>query len=86
MDPRDAWDYTPGELLDAIDGYKARLETLGYFGYNLAQAVACFCFGSRRPSPWQVFPGMIEQEVMSDEAIFAALMGGMEEPECRQDG
>lgn len=86
MDPRNAWDYTPGELLDAIDGYRARLQTLGYFGYNLAQAVACFCLGSRRPEPWQVFPGMVRRETMSAEEIYAALMGGMEVPECGQDG
>nr|DAH20977.1 MAG TPA: hypothetical protein [Caudoviricetes sp.] len=80
MDPREAWDYTPGELLDAIEGYRARLEALGYFGYNLAQATAVFCFGGRRPEPWQAFPGLIQRRAMTDEEIWAELCGGFDGP------
>lgn len=72
-DPRAAWDYTPGELAELIRGYEKRQESIGFFGYNLAQCIVAMAFGRRRPEPWQAFPGMIAREEMTDEAIFAAL-------------
>lgn len=51
-DPREAWDYTPGELLELIRGYKVREKAKGYFGYNLAQCIASMILSKRRPEPW----------------------------------
>lgn len=72
-------------MLDAIEGYRARCKALGYFGYNLAQAAAAFCFGKNRPEPWQAFPGLIPREMMTAEEIWAALTGGPELPEDTEE-
>lgn len=72
-DPRDAWDYTPGELLELIRGYRTREKAKGYFGFNLAQCIASMMLSKRRPEPWQAFPGLIEYEIMSDETIWGVL-------------
>ena len=61
-DPRDAWDYTPGELLEYIRGYRERERRKGYFGYNLAVFIAGMLLGKLKPEPWQSFPGLIEHE------------------------
>lgn len=72
-DPRDAWDYTPGELLEYIRGYRERERRKGYFGYNLAVCIAGMLLGKRKPEPWQSFPGLIEHEEMDDDAIWGIL-------------
>ena len=72
-DPMAAWDYTPGELLALIDGYRQRQTERAYFGYNLAQCITAMCFAKRRPEPWEAFPGVIESRAMTDEEIWAAL-------------
>lgn len=86
-DPSSAWDYTPGELLALIDGYRQRQTERAYLSYNLAQCIAAMCFGKRRPEPWEAFPGLIEHKAMTDEEIWAALDGwasAMEASECAQ--
>lgn len=87
-DPREAWDYTPGELLELIRGYKVREKAKGYFGYNLAQCIASMVLSKRRPEPWQAFPGMIEYEAMTDDQIWGALDAWAEgvDDECEPEG
>lgn len=75
VDPREAWDYTPFELLEAIRGYRERQTDRAYLSYNLAQCIAAMCFAKRRPEPWQAFPGLIEYKPMTDEEIWSALLG-----------
>lgn len=85
-DPRDAWDYTPGELRELIRGWQVRQKEKGYFGFNLAQCIASMILSRRRPEPWEAFPGMIEYESMTDEQIWAALAGWAErEDQCEQE-
>lgn len=86
-DPRDAWDYTPFELLEIIRGYRERQEDKAYLCYNLAQCIAAMCFGKNRPAPWQAFPGVIEYQQMTDDQLWAAFeawanLGGAE---CGQE-
>lgn len=73
VDPRAAWDYTPGELLEYIRGFREREQRKGYFGYNLAVCIANMIFGKREIKPWQAFPGLIEQPEVSEEAMWQAL-------------
>lgn len=85
MDPKLAWDYTPGELLDYVEGYHRRREEMAYLLYDLAGAIAHACFGRSPLRPWDAFPGFIRQQetVMSDEDIYANCLAwaGMEEDE-----
>lgn len=87
-DPMAAWDYTPGELLALIDGYRQRQTERAYFGYNLAQCIAAMCFAKRRPEPWEAFPGVIEYRAMTDAEIWAALDAWAEGAgaACEQEG
>lgn len=82
-----AWDYTPGELLALIDGYRRRETERAYWGYNLAQCIAAMVWG-KRPEPWQAFPGAIEYNPMTDEEIWATLTAWAEgaETACEQAG
>ena len=76
LDPADAWDRTPGELLEYIEAYRARMERQAYMCFNLAQAIACMVLSADKPKPWDAFPGWIkpQAQVMSDEAIYAAVL------------
>lgn len=66
-----AWELTPGELVEYIDIFHQRMELQSYWGYNLAQCIACMTLGSYRPEPWQVFPGWIQREEMTEDELYA---------------
>lgn len=68
------WDRTPGELTEYINAFQKRMEILSYWGFNLAQGIASMALSSRRPEPWEVFPGWIRQEEMSEEQVAANML------------
>lgn len=70
----DAWDMTPGELMDTIEVFRRRMEIQCYYGYNLAQCAASMLRSSKRPKPYQAFPGWIQPEVMTDDEIYASVL------------
>ena len=75
LDIIQAWDMTPGELMDCIEVFRRRMKIQSYWGYNLAQCIASMCLGSgRRPKPYEAFPGWIEPEVMTDEEMYANIL------------
>lgn len=60
--------------MEYIDAYRARMETVSWWGYNLAQCIAAMVLSSHRPQPWEAFPGWIpnkQDEQMEDDAILA---------------
>ena len=76
LDPIEGWDRTPAELTEYLEAYKDRMERKAYFGYNLAQTIACMVLSKEKPRPWQAFPGWIRggNAVMSDEEIYASCL------------
>ncbi len=74
LDPFHAWDRTPGELLEYIEAFKTRMQYASYWGYNLALGIASMVLSSKKPEPWEVFPGWIPKKEMSDEEIAANLL------------
>ena len=87
LDPMEAWERTPGELMEYIRAYRDRRREMAYLLYDLAGAIANACLGSRRQRPAEAFPGSVEETVteMSGDQIYAnclawcAKLGGGEE-------
>lgn len=60
--------------MDTIEAFRRRMEIQSYWGYNLAQCIASMAISSRRPKPYEVFPGWIPPEVMTDDEIYASML------------
>lgn len=86
LDLMDAWDLTPGELIDYIEVFRRRMEIQSYWGYNLAQCIASMVLSSSRPKPCDAFPGWIPREEMTDEEMYANCLAWCGGSEWKQDG
>lgn len=73
LDPEQAWDRTPGELVEYISAYRDRRRETAILLYDLAGTIANMIFGKRRLRPAEAFPGFIREEltVMTGEQILA---------------
>ena len=76
LDPAAAWDRTPGELEEYILAYRDRMERQAYMYYNLAGTIASMVLSSRKPEPWESFPGWIQpkETIMTDDEIYASCL------------
>ena len=76
LDPATAWDRTPGELIEVIAAYRERMERQCYCLYNLAGTIAHMVLSSRKPDPWDCFPGWIEPRrvQMTDDEIYQSCL------------
>lgn len=69
-----AWELTPGELMEYEEIFRRRMEAQSYWGYNLAQCIAAMALSSTRPEPWQAFPSWIQRKEMTDEQLYASCL------------
>lgn len=70
----EAWELTPGELVEHCEIFNQRMEMQSYWGYNLAQCIAAMVLSRDKPEPWQAFPGWIQRKKMTDEQIYASCL------------
>lgn len=63
LDPEEAWDRTPGELVEYTEAYRERMRRQAYLCYCQARATAAFVISQHKPEPWEAFPQWIKAEI-----------------------
>lgn len=63
-------------MQEYVEAYHIRMERQAYMYYNLAGTIACMVLNSRKPEPYEAFPGWIKHEmrVMTDEELYASCL------------
>lgn len=73
LDPEEAWERTPGELMEVVRADRDRQRRTAYMLYNHAALVASFR-GGHTVKPWDAFPGIIERREMDEDELYAAVL------------